>query len=155
MGKFQFGADQIDNLRLWKNSLNTEEARNWASRETEAEVHTGKLLNSGDFKSGKDLTAAEFDDLFSWMKMYSGNRNLSNLLYRNNGIREFNVKLRDLIHGLAPFPDRVDDFFKLSGIGIQTLSQFLLASDTRKHPFVTSQTKDSLVVSSDQDQAAY
>jgi len=155
VAKFRFTPDQIENLKAWKNSLNTEEARNWATREAEAEARTSKVLSSSEFKDGKDLTAEELDDLFSWMKMYSANRNLSNLLYKKNDIGEFNGKLRNLIHGIAPFPERMNEFFKMYGIGIQTFSQFLVASDTRKHPFVTSQTKASIVISSEQDQTAY
>ena len=155
MIKFQFTPDQVENLKSWRNSLNTQEARDWAARESEAEAHTSKVLDSPDFKDGRDLTPDELDDLFGWMKWYSANRNLSNLLYKKNDIGEFNAKLRNLIHGAAPFPERVNDFFKLSLIGLQTCSQFLVASDTRKHPFVTSQTKDSIGISSEQDQAAY
>jgi hypothetical protein len=62
--------------------------------------------------------------------------------------------LRELIHSKAPFYERVNNFFKLKSIGIQTLSQFLLASNDKEYPFVTSQTKDALGISSEQDEFA-
>jgi len=44
------------------------------------------------------------------MKMYPANRNLAKLLYRNNDLEKFNAKLRQLIHGTAPFVERADGF---------------------------------------------
>jgi hypothetical protein len=76
MSKFQFTPDQIENLKSWKENLNTQQARDWAAQEAEAELHTSKILNSPEFKAGKDLTSDELDDLFSWMKTFSANRNL-------------------------------------------------------------------------------
>jgi hypothetical protein len=154
MGRFQFTAEQVENLKLWKNSLSSEKARNWATEEDKAEIETSKVLNDKRFIEGQDLTPDKLDELFSNMKWFSANRNLSNLLYRNNTLEEFNRALRNLIHGTEPFPKRVNDFFKLRGIGIQTLSQFLVAANTRKDPFVTSQTKDALGISSEQDDGA-
>lgn len=153
MAKFQFTSEQIENLKSWKNSLSTEKAKSWYSEEEKAEIQTAKVLNDEKFIQGEKLTPEKLDALFSNMKWFSANRNLSNLLYRNNGPDEFNTKLRELIHGKEPFPNRVNNFFKLKGIGIQTLSQFLVAADTRKYPFITM-TKDTLGISSEQDQAA-
>ncbi|MCJ7505536.1 hypothetical protein MUP05_03565, partial [Candidatus Bathyarchaeota archaeon] len=136
MGKLQFTAEQVENLNLWKNSLSSEKARNWATEEDKAEIETSKILNDKGFIEGQDLTPDILDALFSHMKWFSANRNLSNLLYRNNTLEEFNRALRNLIHGKGAFPERVNGFFKLKGIGIQTLSQFLVAADTRKFPFV-------------------
>lgn len=81
-------------------------------------------------------------------------RALSRLLYVDNGIEEFNKRLKDLYLGLAPFPQRVNDFFKLKGIGTQTLSQFLVALDPTKYPLITSQTKDALDLDAQQEQKA-
>jgi len=154
MGRFQFTAEQVENLKSWKNSLSSEKARNWATEEDKAEIETSKILNDKGFIEGQDLTPDELDGLFSYMRWFSANRNLSNLLYRNNTLEEFNRALRNLNHGKGSFPERVDGFFILKGIGIQTLSQFLVAADTRKFPFVTSQTKDALGISSEQDDVA-
>jgi len=154
MAKFQFTAEQVENLKLWSNSLSSEKASSWAAEEDKAEIETSKILNDKAFIEGKDLAPDKLDELFVHMKWFSANRNLSNLLYRNNTLEQFNMALRNLIHGKGALPERVNDFFKLKGIGIQTLSQFLVAADTRKFPFVTSQTKDALEISSEQDDAA-
>ncbi len=154
MGKFQFTPEQVEDLKSWKNSLTSEKARNWATEEDKAEIETSKILNDKAFIQGQDFTAEKLDELFSDMKWFSANRNLTNLLYRKNTLEEFNRALRNLIHGTEPFPKRVNGFFKLKGIGVQTLSQFLVAADTRKYAFVTSQTKDTLSVGSDQDDVA-
>lgn len=151
--KFQFTAEQIENLKNFKLSLSTEKAKAWFSEEEKAELQTSAILNNEKFIQGENLTADKLDEVFSLMRWFSANRNLSNLLYRTN-MEEFNKKLRNLLHGTDTFPERVNDFFKLKGIGIQTLSQFLIASDTKKHPFVTSQAKEVLAISSEQDQAA-
>src|SRR3990172_5470200 len=99
MGKFQFTADQVENLRLWKNSLLSEDARNWRIEEEKAEIETSKILNERRFIEGEDLTAEKLDELFRHMRWFSSNRRLANLLYRNNGLPEFNHALRSLIHG--------------------------------------------------------
>lgn len=151
--KFQFTSEQIENLKTFKLNLSTEKAKAWYEEEEKAELQTSSILNNEKFIHGENLPSDKLDELFSLMRWFSANRNLSNLLYRSN-IDEFNSKLRNLIHGSGAFPERVNDFFKLKSIGIQTLSQFLVASDTRKYPFVTSQAKEVLAISSEQDQAA-
>ncbi len=113
MNKFQFTEEQISTLNAAKPSLNTPKALDWASEEEKAEVLTTAVLNDEKFKNGQDLSPEKLDDLFSNMKWFSRNRNLSNLLYRKNGLDVFNAKLRSLIHGTEPFPQRVDEFFKM------------------------------------------
>ncbi len=154
MNKFQFTEEQISNLNVAKQSLNTPKALTWAAEEEKAEVLTAAILNDEKFKSGQDLSAEKLDELFSEMKSFSRNRNLSNLLYRKNGLEALNAKLRLLIHGAQPFPERVNDFFKMQLIGMQTMSQFLVAAKTRDYPFVTAQTKDAIGISSEQDENA-
>jgi hypothetical protein len=154
MNKFQFTEEQVDSLKGWKAGLTSEKARAWAEEEGKAEVVTTGILNNEKFKSGEDLGSEKLDELFRNMKFFSANRNLSNLLYRRNGIDTFNNRLRTLIHGTAPLSERVNNFFKMQLIGVQTLSQFLVAANAREYPFVTSQTKESLAVSSEQDEAA-
>ncbi len=153
MPKFQFTPDQIENLKNSKLNLNMEEAKNWYSNEEKAEIQTTAILNNEKFIQGENLSAEKLDDLFKNMRWFSANRNLTNLLYRSD-IDEFNNKLRNLLHGTASFPERINDFLKMKGIGIQTLSQFLVASDTKKHAFISSQLKEVLTISSEQDQDA-
>jgi hypothetical protein len=126
----------------------------WAAEEDKTEVATSAILNSEKFKHGEDLTPEKLDELFRNMKWFSANRNLSNLIYRKNGIDTFNAQLRSLIHGALPFPHRVDNLLKLQLIGVQTMSQFLVAANTREYPFITTQTKEALGVSSEQDERA-
>lgn len=154
MNKFQFTEEQISTLNASKLSLNTPKALSWAAEEDKAELLTAAVLNDGKFKNGESLNPEKLDDLFSNMKWFSANRNLSNLLYRKNGLEVFNARLRSLIHGAQPLPQRVDDFFKMQLIGVQTMSQFLVAANTREYPFVTSPTKEALGVSSEQDEYA-
>src|SRR5690349_3346192 len=124
MPKFQFTDEQIENLKNLKLNLSTERAKNWYSEEEKAELQTSVILNSEKFIQGENLTADKLDEVFRLMKWFSANRNLTNLLYKTN-IEEFNKKLRNLLHGTDTFPERVNEFFKLKGIGMQTLSQFL------------------------------
>jgi hypothetical protein len=154
MSKFQFTEEQINTLDAAKAILNTPKALSWAAEEEKAEALTAAILNDEQFKAGQNLSPDTLDELFRHMRWFSRNRNLSNLLYRKNGLPEFNAKLRSLIHGSEPFPQRVNDFFKMQLIGIQTMSQLLVASNTREYPFVTSQTKEALGVSSEQDENA-
>lgn len=154
MNKFQFTKEQIENLQKGKSSLDTEKARTWAAEEEKAEIATSAILNDEKFKNGENLSPEKLDELFRNMKWFSANRNLSNLLYRTNGLENFNTQLRNLIHGAQPLAQRVDDFFRMQLIGIQTMSQFLIAADTKKYPFVTSQTKEALAISSEQDENA-
>ncbi len=73
-----------------------------------AELVTSAILNDEKFKSGENLTTERLDELFRNMRWFSANRNLTNLLYRTNGLEKFNSQLRTLIHGTQPFPERVD-----------------------------------------------
>jgi hypothetical protein len=154
MNRFQFTDEQISNLKAAKPSLQSEKALAWATEEDKAVVVTSAILNSEKFKNGEDLSPEQLDELFRNMTWFSANRNLSKLIYLTNGIEKFNTQLRSLIHGTESFAKRVDDFFKLQLIGIQTMSQFLVAANTREYPFVTSQTKEALGVSSEQDENA-
>ncbi len=138
MSKFQFTEEQISKLNTGKRSLTSERAQDWAAREDQAEVVTSTILNDEKFKNGDDLGPDKLDELFRNLKLFSANRNLSNLLYRTNGIDTFNAQLRALIYGTAPLPERINNFFKLQLIGIQTMSQFLVAANTREHAFVTA-----------------
>jgi len=146
--------EQTENLKVWKNSLKSEEAKNWEVSEDEAEEKIRSIFSKVNFEGGGDLTTEDFDELFRLLKKFSANRALSNLLYRGIGLKNLNLQLRNLYYGKDPFAKRVDDFFKLKGIGIQTLSQFLIAFDSRKYPLITSQTKETLNLDSMQEEAA-
>lgn len=149
-----FSQDQIENLKNWKSALQTEIALHWKSEEDKAEVEVDALLKNRNFEGDGKLSADDFDLLFRLMKRFSANRNLSKLLYVQNGLDEFNLALKKLYYGADPLPDRVEGFFKLKGIGTQTLSQFLVALDSTKYPLITSQTRDGIGLDAEQEQAA-
>lgn len=149
-----FSQDQIENFKVWKNSLQVEVALRWKDEEDKAEEQIHAILDSRDFQKDGKLSTDDLDQIFHLMRNFSANRALSKLLYVNNGLDEFNQKLKDLYYGEDSFPRRVDSFFKLEGIGTQTLSQFLLALDPRKYPLITSQTKEELELDAQQEQKA-
>jgi len=136
---FSFSSEQLENLRRWRSALETTEAREWFEEEQEGEQRIQSLLARTNFEAGGELKPDDFDELFRLMKRFSRNRALSNLIYNQIGVKEFNDLLRNLYYGKDAFPRRVDEMFKQRGIGIQTLSQFLMALDSSKYPLVTSQ----------------
>lgn len=138
----------------WKNLLQTEKAQNWRTQEDKADEEIHNILETSNFAKGTNFTEVTLAQIFHLMRNFSRNRALSNLLYRNSTLEVFNQKLRELYFGNAPFVQRVDEFFKLDGIGKQTLSQLLLALDSRKYPLITSQTKDALELDAQQEQKA-
>ena len=99
MSKFQFTDEQKGNLQRGKLSLNTEKALNWAAEEEKAEIATSAILNDDKFKNGENLSPEKLDELFRNMKWFSANRNLSNLLYRTNGLENFWSLLKRGISG--------------------------------------------------------
>ena len=151
---FALNSEQIDNLKSWKNSLQSQQALDWAANEEAAEERIHDILTEANFEKGENLTAGNFDEIFSEMRNFSNNRNLSKLLYEKPGLEIFNQRLRNLYYGKDPFVDRVNDFFKLPSIGDQTLSQFLIALDSRKYPLITKQTEGMIALDTSQEEAA-
>ena len=149
-----FSQDQIGKLLSWKNYLQTERVQNWRISEDKAEEEIHSILETSNFSKGGNLSEENLNQIFHLMRNFSANRALSRLLYVNNGLELFNQKLRELYYGQAPFSKRVDDFFRLEGIGRQTLSQLLLALDSGKYPLITYQTKEALELDAQQEQKA-
>lgn len=154
MSGYIFSQDQIENLKSWKSALQSENALYWKKEEDKAEEEIHTFLKTRDFEGNGQLSAEDFDRMFSLMRNFSANRNLSKLLYIENGLEQFNLALKNLFYSANSFPDRVDAFFKLKSIGTQTLSQFLVAFDASKYPLVTAQTKEGLDLDAGQEQAA-
>ena len=151
---FSLSVEQLENLRRWRSALETKEAKDWFEEEEEAERRIQNLLTRTNLEAGGELRPEDFDELFRLMKKFSANRALSNLLYNQIGVKQFNDLLRNLYYGKDSFQRRVDEMFKLRGIGIQTLSQFLVAQDSRQYPLVTSQTKEMLELDASQEEEA-
>lgn len=59
-----FSQDQIENLRSWKNSLETKVALGWKSEEDEAEVQIHALLEAKNLHEDGTFTSDEFDHMF-------------------------------------------------------------------------------------------
>ncbi len=154
MGEIELTAEQITDLKTWKKYLETDQARTWISEEQEAMDHLQALLHDKAFEKGTDLTPPQLDDLFGYVRTISANRALSNLLYRTIGVEKFNSLLRELYFGKTPFVERVDDFLSQKGIGPQTISQFLVAFDSKEYPFFTGPTKDMLNLDATQEEEA-
>jgi len=149
-----FSQEQIDKIVSWKSFLETEIVKVWKEGEVKAEEEIHNILETSNFAKGTNLTESNIDQIFHLMRNFSANRALSSLLYKNNTIEVFNTKLRELYYGSAPFPKRVDDFFKLKGVGEQTLSQMLLALDPQKFPLISFLIKDALGLDAQQEQKA-
>lgn len=150
-----FSEEQINKLMTWKNVIQTPRLQEWKVIEDQAEEEIRKIIETSSFATGTNLTEENIDKLFHLMRAFCRNRALSNLLYRENSLEVFNQRLRELYVGApSSFPQRVDNFFKLKKVGIQTLSQLLLAFDSTKYPLITSQTKDALELDAQQEQKA-
>jgi len=141
---FSFNHDQIETLKGWKSGLDTEDAHSWAVSEAKAHDKIMALFGKVNFANGGNLTESDFDELFKLMKKFIGNRNLSNLLYRNSGIENFNNQLRNLYYGQEPLPKRIDKTFEIKSMGMQTVSQLLVVFDAGKYPVITSVIRNAL-----------
>jgi hypothetical protein len=147
--------EQEENLKLWKKIHQSDErARQWENAEDEAHENIQKILLQFNFEQGGNISAEGFDQIFRFMKKFSSNQALQNFLYKNNGLDNFNVRLRDLYFGNDPLPKCVDNFLQMKGIGIQTLSQFLVAFDPSKYAFVSNPTRDMLNLDASQEETA-
>ena len=147
--------EQEENLKLWKKNYQSDErAKQWEISEDEAHDNIKKILQDSNFEQGGNVSSEGFDQIFRFIKKFSSNQAISNLLYRNVGLENFNVQLRNLYYGTSPLPKRINDFFGMKGIGIQTLSQFLVAFDPDQYAFVSTSTKDMLNLDASQEEMA-
>ncbi len=88
------------------------------------------------------------------MRIAAHNRNLSNKLYNDNGIDEFNSRLRKLLFSDNPLQDRIEQFVELTGIREVTFSHFLSLNDSKEYPFFSWETYGVLSLSHEQEEAA-
>jgi len=134
----------IDLIRLKERLLKSEDYQRWVKSSEEAKLRYQKILKETDFKRRGDLTELNLDEMFRLMKKLSANRSLSRLVYEENSRKVFNKTLWDLYYGEEVLPKRVDAFLKLSKIGVQSVSQFLVMFDDVKFPISTDQTQKVL-----------
>ena len=152
---FALTPQQIDNLKRWTEFLQTDKSKEWDREEREASKNFNRILSEAKFLEGEDLDAKQLDDLLSNMRKMIGNRALNKLLYTDNGIPNFNSKLRNLLFGSDALPERIDEFYELDWVGKPTMSQFLYAFKPEAYPCITRQTLEPLELDSAQLDEAY
>ncbi|HUT68858.1 MAG TPA: hypothetical protein VMW86_09990, partial [Dehalococcoidales bacterium] len=152
---FSFTPEQKTNLEKWKLFLDTEQARAWATKEKEAIESIYYIIKQAKFEEGNDLTAKQLDDIFRYMCNLIFNRALNRKLYEDNGLNNFNSKLRMLLFGKDPLAKRVSQFFELKRVRMLTLSHFLCCVSPTEYPEIGWQTFDILELDSTQLDNAY
>jgi len=131
-------------INLKEKLLNSESSKLWSERVSDAKKEFHHILEGADFKNGGNLTATDLDQMFRLMKKLSANRSLCRLIYEENGLNNFNDKLRNLYYGKLPLPERVDDLLMLKKIGTTTISHFLVIFDWFKYSFTSPIMKEVL-----------
>jgi hypothetical protein len=152
---FSFTPEQKDNLRKWMAFLDTDGARRWALEEKDAIGRIKNIFQKAGFRGGKDLSAEQLDDVFRNMQKLIRNLALNRRLYEDNGLTNFNSKLRTLLFSSEPLAKRVNQFFELKWVRILTLSQFLCSFSPTEYPEIGWQTLEVLDLDSSQSESAY
>lgn len=152
---FSLTPEQKDHLTQWKKLLEGEQAQEWIRDEKAATESIHRILEKAGFREGNDLTSGELDAVFHQMRELINNRVLARNLYEDNGLANFNSKLRQLFVGNEPLADRVNQFLGLKRVGILTVSHFLCAFDPREYPEITGPTMEVLSIDSTQTEIAY
>jgi len=152
---FSFTPEQKDNLEKWRGLLESNQAQEWAKDEKVAieSVHT--ILKQARFEEGNDLSPDVLDTIFRLMRKLINNRALARNLYEDNGIENFNSKLRRLFFGNEPLADRVNQFLELKRVGVLTVSHFLCIFNPTEYPEIGWQTFGILELDSVQLDSAY
>jgi len=152
---FSFTPEQKDSLGRWKAFLNSEQAQEWAVDEKEAIESIHNTLKQARFEEGGDLTPQELDCIFHHMRKLINNRSLARNLYEDNGLANFNSRLRKLLFSGDPLANRVNQFLELKKVGLLTVSHFLCAFSPTQYPEVGWQTFDVLDLDSTQLDMAF
>jgi len=134
----------INLINLKEKLQNSNDYQSWVKASEEAKLRYKEILKQTDFKAKGNLTEINLDEMFRLMKKLSANRSLSRLVYEENSLKVFNKALWDLYYGEDSLPKRVDAFLKLSKIGVQSVSQFLIMIDDENFPIWTDQTQKIL-----------
>lgn len=152
---FSFTPEQKANLEKWKVFLDSEQAKEWAISEGAAIESIHAILKQARFEEGNDLSEEQLDEVFRKMKMLINNMALARNLYDNNGLTNFNSRLRRLFFSSEPLAERINQFIELKGVAKLTVSQFLCAFSPTKYPEVGWLTLDVLDLDSSQLNSAY
>jgi hypothetical protein len=151
---FSFTTDQVAKLRDWSGTLSKPENKSWYESTKAAVATYNRILSDASFQNGKELSSARIDELFRQMKVLSHNRALSNLLYKDNGLQNFNARLRLLLFGKGSLADRIDQFIDMKGVSEVTTSHFLSLHNPQEYPFFSWQTYQVLDLTKSQEQEA-
>ena len=152
---FSFTPEQKANLQKWRAFLDTEQAHAWAIEEKEAIESIHNILKQARFEEGNDLSPEQLDDVFRKMKWLINNMALNRKLYEDNGLINFNSRLRMLLFDSKPLTERVNHFLELKRVGKLTVSQFLCSFSPTEYPEIGWQTLDVLDLDSTQLDNAY
>lgn len=152
---FSFTQEQESDLQKWKGYLYSQQAQEWDQDEKEALDTVKNIFEEVGFEKGKDINPELFDEIFRQMRRLIWNRSLTSNLYEENGLSNFNSKLRKLLFSPEPLATRVDQFLKLHYVGILTVSQFLCAYSPTEYPELSSQTVSVLGLDSTQMDTAF
>ena len=155
LGIFKFTPEQEASLQKWRSYLNGQQALDWDKDEKEAVETIRSILEDVGFEKGKDISPELFDVIFHQMRRLIWNRSLTSNLYEENGLVNFNSRLRKLLFSPEPLANRVDQFLKLHYVGILTVSQFLCAYSPTEYPELSSQTVGVLQLDSTQMETAF
>lgn len=152
---FSFTPEQKTKLEQWKAFLDSEQLKQWTVEENQAIKSFHSILTQAKFREGSDLSAEQLDDVFRHVRQLIKNRALTKNLYANNGLTNFNSRLRSLFFSNELFPKRIDQFVKLKGVRMLTVSQFLCAFDPKSYPEINWPTIDVLELDSSQLDSAH
>lgn len=150
---------QCARLAVWRAWWEESEDRfrHWEIRDRDAETAEafGRLLHETGFAEGNDLTEEQLDRLCALARLFAPNLNLNRRLYSGSGERaEFNRRLRALLFGAEPLPNRVTAFLAWKGVGAQTASQLLCAAFPSRYPLLVASALAPLELTPEQREAA-
>jgi len=136
---FHLTAEQIQELKEWKDAQNDESYSQWYEHQKKNSEEMRLILKKASFEKGKNLSLDQLYEISRLLTERLGNTQLQitgeKSIFESNNRRTFNTHLRNLLFGHAPLVSRVNDFLKLNRVGIMTMSQFLCMFDHREYPF--------------------
>ena len=138
---------QIQTLKRWVSLLDSEAARDWASKSAEAIGNAHSIIFSKEFIEGTDLTQSQLRELFKSMRVVVWNQALGLLKRTAKDRRRINQELSSLYHGTQPLQERINRFIQLPNIGALTLSHFMCMLDPQRFPLISPITLQVLSIS--------
>ena len=127
----------------------------WSRREAlsdASEAFSAALTESG-LAAGRPLSADRRAALLRAAAVLAPNSNLSKRLFSADP-KAFETRLRQLIFGTEPLPDRLAGFLATRGTGTQTASSLLCAFDPETFPLLTRPALKRLALTPEQKQDA-